>query len=61
MKFNKEFFKRSSTYANLVSGIIASVMVYTPYLIPESYTPYVMLSFAAITTVCQLVSWKAKQ
>lgn len=60
MKLNKEFFKRASTYANLVSGVLASTMVFFPHFIPTQLTPYVMAGGAAVIGVCQAITWRAK-
>lgn len=59
MKLNQEFFKRSSTYANLISGVLASTMTFYPQFIPAQYTPYIMAVGAAVIALCQVVTWRA--
>ncbi len=59
MQLNKEFFKRASTYANLISGVLASTMVFFPQFVPAQYTPYIMATGAAVIGLCQVITWRA--
>ena len=59
MELNKEFFKRASTYANLVSGVLASTMVFFPKFVPEQYTPYIMATGAVVIGLCQVITWRS--
>ncbi len=60
MTFNKEFFKRWSTWANLASGVCAAVIVSIPALgLSAEKVGYVMLSMNVIVAVCQKVKQEA--
>ena len=59
MQLNKEFLKRASTYANLISGVLASTMVFYPQFVPAEYTPYIMATGAVVIGVCQVITWRA--
>ena len=55
MSLNKQAAKRWSTYANLVSLIVAALMVGLPDLLPVDYHAYVALFGGLATAVCQFI------
>lgn len=57
---NKEFFKRWSSLANIISVVLAAVMTYSNGVIPETYHSYVMMACGVSIAVCQAIKQEAK-
>lgn len=59
---NQDFFKRASTYANLVTLVGGAVMSYFPQLgFSQPLTGYVMLSCGVVVAVAQFITFEAKK
>ena len=65
MKFNADFFKRLSTWANLVLGVIPTAIAYLPQLnglgIPDVYLQASIGVCAVLVMLAQVVSFKSKE
>jgi len=54
------FLKRYSTYANLVSGIVAALVAFVPSLgLDAQLNAYLMLSFNVVIALCQVAKQSA--
>ncbi|AUR95646.1 TMhelix containing protein [Vibrio phage 1.210.O._10N.222.52.C2] len=61
MKFNKEFFKRWSTLANMIAMVCAGVISSIPSLdISASTVGVLMLTMNVIISICQAIKQEAK-
>ncbi len=61
MKFNKEFFKRWSTLANVIAMVCAGVISSIPSLdISASTVGVLMLTMNVIISICQAIKQEAK-
>lgn len=59
MELNKEFFKRASTYSNIVAIVASSLMAVTGY-IPMPYALYTCLGLSLVNMGCQIITFKAR-
>ncbi len=61
MKFNKQFFKRWSTLANVVAMVCAAVISSIPTLeVSASTVGVLMLTMNVVIAICQAIKQEAK-
>ncbi len=61
MKFNKEFFKRWSTLANVIAMVCAAIITSLPSLeLSAAQVGTVMLVMNVVIAICQAVKQEAK-